>query len=485
MLQVFYFWGMINWHSVKIQLRTTVILPSLTLKLSRGEALGILGPNSSGKSILAKALAGLVPVIGEQNSKNYRAEFVSFQSHFQLKHGARAYRQQRWNPVDPELIPTVRELFAKVENQNMLKERIQQFNFEELLDRLIISLSNGEQRKFELIKALAESPDLLVIDNAFNGLDKSSRALLNEMLNQLVDQGQTLVLTGLKVDDFPEKLQHYIYIDLQKNCHQLTRATLPLANHPINSTAISLPPWKEVGFSEIIALKNVSLNMGEKSILKNISWTVKAGECWVLSGENGSGKTSLLNMIFADNPRAYQCDIRLFRKQKGSGESIWEIKDLIGFVSPEMHQYWPGKTSVNDTICSGFFGSEGTYRVPTSYQRKQALNWLALLGIQHLSDRSFETLSDSAQRMVLVLRTLVRNPPLLILDEPFQGLDQENIQRMKNLLNAIAQNTNCAMIFVSHFEDEIPEAFKLELKLNKGKIELIGKRKYYLEAVPK
>lgn len=467
---------MINWNAVKIQLRTTVILPSVSLQLRKGNALGIIGMNGSGKTVLAKALAGIIPVIGSQENQNYRSAFVSFQSHFQLKHGTRAYRQQRWNPVDPELVPTVRELFAKLENQNMLKELIQQFNFEELLDRLIISLSNGEQRKFELIKALAESPDLLVIDNAFNGLDKASRALLNEMLNQLVAQEQTLVLTGLKKEDFPETIQHFIVIDSDNKCHFCQRIDLLPQPLPDLEIPESFPRWNAGEASELICLNKVSLRIGSKTILKDISWTVLPGQCWVLSGENGSGKTSLLNMIFADNPRAYQCNIRLFGKQKGSGESIWEIKDQIGFVSPEMHQYWPGKTSVNDSICSGFFGSEGTYRIPTSYQRRQALNWLTLLGLQHLSGHPFETLSDSTQRMVLVLRTLVRTPPLLILDEPFQGLDPLNIQRMKNLLNAIAHHSNTALIFVSHFEDEIPEAFNLELKLNKGQIEFIGKR---------
>ena len=467
---------MIHWQSVQIKIRTTILLDKVSLKFSRGESLGILGANGSGKTVLAKAIAGKLPVFGQNTSENIQATYVSFQSEFQLKHGAKGYRQQRWNWTDPEFIPTVQEKFDKIENQKELQKLIQQFNFQGHLQRFVISLSNGEQRKFELIKALSSKPDLLVIDNAFNGLDKASRALLTDMLNQLVESGRSVVLTGLKEEDFPKYFQQFVYIDEQKNCKFLSRNELPNGNPPTMLDSGKIPNWKNSDYNEIIKLNNLHLEFGGKSILKNINWEVNAGECWVLSGGNGSGKTSLLNMIFADNPKAYQCDIRLFGKQKGSGESIWEIKDLIGFVSPEMHQYLPGKQSVNDVICSGFFVSEGLYQKPTSYLRNVAAQWLNLIGLKPLNDKPFEKLPASAQRMILVLRALVKNPPLILLDEPFQGLDSNNIKRMKLLLNTIAEHTNCAMIFVTHFEEEIPEAFNLELKLNTGEIAFIGKR---------
>ncbi|MFA9392280.1 MAG: ATP-binding cassette domain-containing protein [Prolixibacteraceae bacterium] len=466
---------MINWQNIQIKIRTSVLLNNVDLKLKNGASLGIIGANSCGKTILAKAIAGLLPIHGKNQSENYSSIYVSFQSDFQLKHGARGYRQQRWNWTDPEYIPTVQEEFDSIENQMELQKLIHQFNFENHLNRFVISLSNGEQRKFELIKALSGKPDVLVIDNAFNGLDKSSRTLLHEMLNQLIIQGHSLVLTGLNLKDFPEKLMKFIIIDKEKKCSALHRSELPEIYTSIPFNENKLQNWKNSSDTEIIHLNKLYLKMGEKTILKNISWTIQAGECWVLSGANGSGKTSLLNMIFADNPKAYQCDIRLFGKQKGSGESIWDIKNRIGFVSPEMHQYLPGKQKVNDVICSGFFVSEGLYQQPTSFQRNLAAQWLNFIGLKHLNEVPFGTLSASAQRMVLILRSLVKNPPLILLDEPFQGLDPNNIERMKTVLKNIAQNTNCAMIFVSHYSDEIPEGFNLELRLNSGEIEYIGK----------
>ena len=467
---------MIQWDNIKIQYRTKILLPSVSLQINKGESIGIIGENGTGKTVLAKALSGLTPVIGNAVNSFSNSVYVSFQSEFKLKHGAQGYRQQRWNWTDPEFIPSVKEEFSTLQNQEELKKLIQRFGFENHLDRFVISLSNGEQRKFELIKALSQNPDLLVIDNAINGLDKNSRALLNEMLNQLIAEKHSVILTGLNAEDFPEQIQQFIFIDKDQNCTHLHKNELP-APVKIESRKIeAIPYWEPSSFSELIRLNNLCLNVGEKVILKNINWTVQAGESWVLSGGNGSGKTSLLNMIFADNPKAYKCDIRLFGKQKGSGESIWEIKDQIGFVSPEMHQYLPGRQKVNDVICSGFYVSEGLYKKPTSFQRNLAVQWLNLIGLKHLSELKFETLSASAQRMVLLIRALIKNPPLVILDEPFQGLDKSNIQKMKDLITAVIEKTNCAMIFVSHFESEIPDGFDLEITLDNGEVKYSGAR---------
>ena len=468
----------IHWKSCKIQIRTTLIINDLTLKLKQGESIGIIGTNGSGKTVLAKALAGLISVIGEAESSVSSADavYVSFQSEFSLKHGTSAYRQQRWNMPDYEVVPTIKELFENIQNKAELNVLIEKFAFEQHLNRMVISLSNGEQRKLEIIKALAQKPHLLVIDNAFNGLDTTSRALLSAMIDQLVHNGQSLVLTGLKPDDFPSSINQFVLVQ-NKTATTITRNQLPNLYPNLNvDHKILLPHWETTIFEELITVKDLILEMGGQTILKSINWTVKPGEKWVLSGGNGSGKTSLLNMIFADNPKAYACQISLFGKPKGSGESIWDIKEKIGFVSPEMHQYLPVRQKVNDVICSGFFGSEGLYKRPTSYQRNLALQWLNTVGLGYLSDKPFGELSASAQRIVLVLRALVKTPPLLMLDEPFQGLDTYNIQKMKDLFDAIATQTRCAMIFVSHFEHEIPSSFNLELRLKNGQVEFLGKR---------
>jgi molybdate transport system ATP-binding protein len=467
---------MIDWQAVQVGVRTNILLKDIHLQLKKGTSLGIAGRNGSGKTVLAKALAGLLPIRGNFTSPLIKILFLSFQSEIHLRHGAQTYRQQRWNPADSDLIPTVADVFSSINNQKELHNLISKFHFEKQLDKMLISLSNGEQRKFELIRALAQEPGLLVIDNAFNGLDYDSRIILHEMFRQLNINGHPIILTGIKASDFPEGIEKFVLLKKQTAFH-FTRSAFPSIETKKEKPKPQIPVWTNSSHNELIVLNKVSLFMNGKTILENISWTVKPGECWVLSGKNGSGKTSLLNMIFADNPKAYLYDIRLFGKPRGSGETIWDIKNKIGFVSPEMHQYLPGRQTVNDVVCSGFFGSEGLYKQASSYQRNVAKQWLQQIGLKHLSGEPFRTLSSSTQRMVLIIRSMLKHPPLLLLDEPFQGLDPENIVLMQELLNELARQTNCAMIFVSHIREEIPEQFTLELMLENGKTAYLGIRK--------
>jgi molybdate transport system ATP-binding protein len=469
---------MIYWKNVEIKIRTTTLLSDLTFSLKKGESLGIIGDNGSGKTILAKALAGQLPVYGEINEdfSGLKPVFVSFQSNLKLKNGSATYHQQRWNNLDPELVPLVKEEIQYYNYRNELEPLIKKFNFEKFLNSPIICLSNGEQRKMELIRALAHKPELIVLDNAFNGLDTNSRILFSQFINQLIAEKQSVVMTGLKKDDFPVSIQQFIQLKTNKIPRLISRAEIE--EHHISETFNfnDLPSWENSNFDELIGLEKVSLKYGDKTILQDISWQVKSGEHWVLSGSNGSGKTSLLNLIFADNPKAYSCNIRLFGKRKGSGESIWAIKKRIGFISPELQQYLPSKQNAVQVICSGFFDSEGLYTIPTSYQEGIAKQWLRMVGDISWANKPFGILSASAQRIVLILRTLIKNPPLLLLDEPFQGLDSQNIVKIQRLLNIIAQQTNCTMVFVTHFRDEIPESFTLELKLEDGEMEVIGEK---------
>jgi molybdate transport system ATP-binding protein len=461
------------WENVSIKIRTSVLLQNIHIQLNKGDVLGIIGSNGSGKTVLAKAIAGELAVSGEviSNEVFLKRRFVPFHSSLSLSNGHAVYRQQRWNKIDTELLPKVSDEVQKCEDPRLALALLETFGLQNLVDSFVINLSNGEQRKLELVKALAEKPDLLVLDNAYTGLDSNARPLLTEMLETLIARGQALVMTGLELSDFPPSMSRFFVLNDEKSGILITRNELLADIFQLAELQIETPRWKNSEYDELVYLDDVSLQYGERKILDKINWTIKKGERWSLSGPNGSGKTSLLNLIFADNPKAYGCNIRLFGKQKGTGESIWDIKARIGFVSPEFHQYLPQNQSAIDVICSGFSEAEGTFKNPTGYQRDVARRWLKTLDYTEIAEKLFGELSTSSQRIVLLLRTLVKNPPLLILDEPFQGLDVFHVRLLKNLLNRIATESDCAMVFVTHhIPEELPECFKLHLKLKEGRV---------------
>jgi molybdate transport system ATP-binding protein len=186
-----------------------------------------------------------------------------------------------------------------------------------------------------------------------------------------------------------------------------------------------------------------------KLIVHDINWQIRAGEFWQLKGPNGSGKTTLISLITGDNPHAYGQDLWLFGRKKGSGESIWDIKSRIGYFTPQLLQQFSRQTKIDEMIISGLYDSIGLYTRPTDNDKHLARQWLGLLGIEHKSN-NFHELSPGMQRLVMVARALIKQPDLLILDEPSTELDDHNVQIFVGLVNAIAKATNTAIIYVSH-----------------------------------
>ena len=220
---------------------------------------------------------------------------------------------------------------------------------------------------------------------------------------------------------------------------------------------------------EVVSMNKVSIRYGERTILKDLDWQVRNGEHWVLSGQNGSGKSTLLSLVCADNPQSYACDISLFGNPRGSGESIWEIKRHIGYVSPEMHRSYQRDLPALRIVASGLKDSVGLYVRPTEAECEQCRWWMNIFGIGHLAERSFMKMSSGEQRLVLLARAFVKDPELLILDEPLHGLDNDNRQLAKDIIDTFCQRKNKTLIFVSHYKEERPKCIDHEIYLTYSK----------------
>ena len=219
----------------------------------------------------------------------------------------------------------------------------------------------------------------------------------------------------------------------------------------------------------MVKLENVNVSYGEKKVLKNINWQLNEGERWLLQGPNGSGKSTLLSLLNGDHPQAYANQIYLFGKKRGSGESIWDIKEKIGIISPELHWYFDLNANVAQTIASGFFDSMSLYQKLSFEQQQKLEQILHFFDLKDDKNKKLNTLSLGKQRLALLARTIVKNPELLILDEPCQGLDVQQTKYFNRVVDDLC-NSGHTLIYVGHFESQLPESLSHKLILEKGEI---------------
>ncbi len=339
-------------------------------------------------------------------------------------------------------------------------------------------MSSGELRKFQLTKALITRPRVLIMDNPFIGLDAPTRELLYQLLKVLsVKDNLQIVLVLSMLDDVPDFITHVVPVNNKRVGEKIVREQYLKAlrldfDHSLGEKQcrkiLDLPYNNSLGdCREIVRLNKVCIRYGARILLKELDWTVKRGDKWALTGENGSGKSTLLSLVCADNPQSYACDITLFGRRRGTGESIWEIKKHIGYVSPEMHRAYLKNIPAIEIVASGLHDSIGLYKKPLISQLEQCAWWMDIFGIAALKDTPFLLLSSGEQRLVLLARAFVKDPELLILDEPLHGLDTLNRERVKQIINAFCNRRDKTMIMVSHYEQEFPGVINNRIYLTK------------------
>ncbi|MBR5646659.1 MAG: ATP-binding cassette domain-containing protein [Treponema sp.] len=511
--------NLITIKNCRIENKTKTILSQIDWSLNSDEAWLIIGKNKSGKADFLNALAGNNQIIKNDSQSVYENN-VSGVETVSLERAAHLIQEERENDESDyieggvDIGRTGRFFIAQALCQNLHKneelpdfaEKIETYpaiklcGVESFLDRGLKYLSTGEIRRLLLARALISNKKLLILSDPFAGLDVQSRAVLLEFFNTIVknqlkenpgSEYPHLIIAMERYTEIPEAITNVLEFSDNKIsfCGTKDEYEKKLSAQKENADKINLENKNQLekhlsevlnnelvnktnaGSEFLVEMNDVCVGWDGHEVLKHINWKLKKGEHWLIQGPNGSGKTTFLELITGDNMQVFSNDVRIFGKRRGSGETIWDIKKRLGIVSYRMHVEYRmlGNTSLRDVIISGFRDSIGLYGAPTDLEIAAAKKWLNLGGFTGRETETFSSLSYGEQRAVLILRSTVKNPEILILDEPCHGLDDENRTKILNLMNYIGNGGTTTMLHVTHDKTEILECEKHVLELLPGK----------------
>ena len=435
-------------------------------QIETGESWGIFSSEGDIGSMLGDLLCGEIkPESGELNIDGYRIAQVSLSEQQRLL-------ELEIEKDDTDFLDRIdqgssvsRLIYEACKDETLTQALIEDLDLSHLAESGFRVLSTGETRRVMLARALAVKPDLVLLDNPFTGLDVAHRASLATYL-QTLSQSVQMLITFSRESDMPDWIerialfnggkldstmdrqswdQHPIIAQIKAQSEKQSEEMMALIRQHQHSTHFDNP---------IFELKNGKVEYTEKTIFTDLNWRIDKGQHWQVKGPNGCGKSTLLGLIFGDHPQCYSNDIHIFGKKRGSGETIWEIKQHIGMVSSALHLQYRVNCSALEVILSGFYDSIGLYSQPSKKEINIAKEWLTILHMAQNEKTSFKQLEYGQQRLLLIARAIVKQPTLLILDEPYQGLDYLGRVLVKNTLELIAKENLSQLLYVSHYQED-------------------------------
>ena len=519
--------ALITIQNCRIENSRKTLVPKIDWTMNEGENWLVIGPNGGGKADFLNALAGtpgikITPNAGEDVSL-YSNTFGNSSELVSLERAARIIQEERDNDESDyiedglDIGRTPRMFIAQALFENIKKGKplppqayeldnrseIELTGIKKILDRGLKYLSTGEIRRTLLARALISGKKLLILSDPFAGLDVQSRKIIFDFMSLRQAQGpqdssqgpqqQGIILGMERWHEIPDTITHVLEFSNKEISFcgpraQYEKLLAERNNQNMGMTAEEALAFKEL-FGEgalreplgpqagsavpepvegpLVQMTNVNVAWGDNHVLRDLNWTVNRGEHWLIQGPNGSGKTTLLELITGDNMQVFSNDVKLFGKKRGSGETIWDIKKQLGIVSYRLHVEYRmlGGTSLQNVIISGFRDSIGLYESAKDSEISLAKKWLALAGFTGRENEAFGNLSYGEQRAILILRSAVKTPALLILDEPCHGLDESFRAKILHLMQLISQSGTTTMLHVTHDPSEILPCEKHVLEL--------------------
>ena len=450
----------------------------VTLDFLAGEHIAIVGPNGAGKSLLVDMLTEKYPLRDGELTYDFspsltktaydNIKYIAFRDTYGSA-DANYYYQQRWNAHDQEDAPLVREVLGEVKDDVLRRQLFELFSIEPMLDKKIILLSSGELRRFQLTKALLTVPRILIMDNPFIGLDAPTRELLFNLLERLTRLGELqIVLVLSMLDDIPSFITHVVPVEDMKVGEKMEREEYVQAFCAGNQMRIQEEagaleelqrcildlPYEHANFTsdEVVKLNGVSIRYDDRTILKELDWTVMRGEKWALSGENGAGKSTLMKCLFG----IYHKDegtIKL-RGQEVNFQSPHEaLLNGISMVHQELEQV--PERSVMENVWLGRFPKKFGL-IDTAKMVKDTEAVLATLGGEVKIDprARLSSLTVSKRQMVDIAKAVSYNCDIIALDEPTSSLNEKEVDILMEIIDGLRRQGK-GIIYISHKMEEI------------------------------
>ena len=478
---------MITLKNVSIRQRGKEVLSGVNWTIRHGEQWAIVGPNGAGKTSLVKAIAGVIPtssgtikhrhLIGKSYGAHElvrRIGFVSAEQHRHVFQKDAFYEEVKHFTGDTSRFLTVYDYVLDIsentpdpdpERIDTLYAQSRLLGMDGLLRKHITALPTGDISKVLILKQLLIRPWLLILDEPFSGLGKNAKAMLAEFIGSIISSGTQVILITHHIHEIVPQISHLLLLSEDGSIRMRDRDGLlddsgiffnktGFSNFDIEAFRSQLPSVfsekigdpQAINTDPIIEMKNVRLVYGGNVIFQDLCWTVCNHQNWMISGPDGSGKSSLLKMITGENTQAYANDISLFGEKKGTNMNLWQIREKIGYVSLDMHAKYPSKIKSHEIVGSGFYNSIGLYHRLGTRQLRKVGCVMEALGISPLAKKSFGELSQGQKQMVLIARAIIRQPVLLILDEPLGGLDYINCKKVSELIEFIGSQTSTIIV---------------------------------------
>jgi len=494
---------LITVDAITVRLRDRWLLNGSSWRINAGEQWVVVGPNGAGKTSLVKAVAGLLPVV--QGTIHYHAfggrpptaaiAYVAGDESRTLWRRERRLDHARNFSGRFNAATSVRKFLESQPGGRLpirqrslrLAELSRELRLEGLLDKPLMSVSTGEMSRVLLARELVRRPKMLILDEPFEGLDVRGRRELKAVLDGMFAAGLPILMVVHRPEEMLASTTHLLSLDngrivgarpVVRRSNQLIPTS---SGAPAAATTPSSPPLSgaddtagSTGSDTLVEMQSATVRYGHEIVLDRITWTVRNGEHWVVTGPNGAGKSTLLKLITGECLQVYANRIRLFGKDRGPEQTLEEVRQRLGLVSHGLARAYQKQMSTMDVICSGFFDSVGLYRHCDAGQRNKAAEWMERLGLDALASAVFNQLSQGQRQMVLIARAMVKDPRLLIMDEPCSGLDPSNRGRVLDLVQRIGRDGATSLIFVTHHEPEIPGCITNRLVLDRGRVVACG-----------